>query len=312
MAIKTSTMKPFQAGDIFLGCTYLCDPEDDHAGEGRILQFSRDLVPKGTLYTEATTHLVVNLRLAPDGILWAFDPFARVVVRVGTDGRELAPGDFNDRAWGSAAFAADGSTILCEYLCGDRPYQGGAMRCLPGTDVVGYGRLARFSALGEMIEEFDNDLSPSRTGFHGVTHCALHPDGRTLAYMTDLGARVMRFDVAEGTQLPDLYTVPDDELEQRFWTTGVDYLGDGTLLLLRGSRIDRLDERGRLQGQIALDAYGYAMITVAPGEKEVFVTNIFTGVMSRIELESGTITGQIDTGLANPSRSLAGVAQYAG
>ena len=51
---KTSTMKPFEAGDIFLGCTYLCDPDDDHAGDGRILQYDRNRVPKGTLYTEAS------------------------------------------------------------------------------------------------------------------------------------------------------------------------------------------------------------------------------------------------------------------
>ena len=67
---KTSTMKAFAPGDIFLGCTYLCHPDDDHAGEGRILQFSRELVPKGTLYTRSTTHLVVNLRFGPDGSLW--------------------------------------------------------------------------------------------------------------------------------------------------------------------------------------------------------------------------------------------------
>jgi hypothetical protein len=45
--IKASTMKPFAAGDIFLGCTYLMNvPGDDHAGEGRILQFDRNLCPR--------------------------------------------------------------------------------------------------------------------------------------------------------------------------------------------------------------------------------------------------------------------------
>jgi hypothetical protein len=42
----------------------------------------------------------------------------------------------------------------------------------------------------------------------------------------------------------------------------------------------------------------------------VFVTNIFTGVMTKAELASGRIVGQIDTGLAKPQRSLAGVAVY--
>ena len=30
---KPSTMKPFTPGDIFLGCTYLNNAEDDHAGD---------------------------------------------------------------------------------------------------------------------------------------------------------------------------------------------------------------------------------------------------------------------------------------
>lgn len=309
---KPSTMKPFAPGDVFLGCTYLCNPDDDHAGDGRILQYSHDLVPKGTLYTAGTTHLVVNLRFGPDGALWAFDPFAHAVVRVGPDGKQLPAGDFGDRGWGSVAFARDGSYVLCEYLCGDRPYEGGMMRCLEGTNVVGYGRLAQFAADGRKLGEFENDLSPSRTGFHGVTHCAMHPDGRTLAYITDLGARVMRFDVQTGRQLPDLFQVPDEDLAGRLWTTGVDYLRDGTLLLLRGSRIDCLDADGRVTRQIPLDAYGYAMITVVPGDAHVLAANIFTGVMSRVELAGGTITGQIDTGMAKPCRSLAGVAQFPG
>lgn len=70
--LKRSTMKPFAPGDIFLGCTYLMNvPGDDHAGEGRILQFDRNLVPKGTLYTAGTTHLIVNLRFGPGGNLTA-------------------------------------------------------------------------------------------------------------------------------------------------------------------------------------------------------------------------------------------------
>jgi hypothetical protein len=32
--------------------------------------------------------------------------------------------------------------------------------------------------------------------------------------------------------------------------------------------------------------------------------------MSKVDLETGKITGQIDTGLAKPQRSLAGVAEF--
>jgi hypothetical protein len=311
MTLKASTMKPFSPGDVFLGCTYLMNvPGDDHAGEGRILQLDRNLVPKGTLYTEGTTHLVVNLRFGPDGTLWAFDPFAHAVVRVGPDGVQLPALDFGDRGWGSVSFGRDGNHYLCEYLKGDRPYQGGDMRTLAGTDVVGYGRIARFDAQLVKMQEFDNETDASLTGFHGVTHSALHPDGRTLAYMTDLGHRVLRFDVVDGRQLPPLVTLtPGKELARR-WLTGVAWRRDGTLLALRGSFIELYDPEGDVLRTIQLDEYGYAMITASADERHAFCANIFTGVMSKVDLEAGRIVAQVDTGQRKPQRSLAGVAEY--
>ncbi len=305
-----STMKPFADGDIFLGCSYLNNKEDDHAGEGRILQFDRNMVPKGTLYTEGTSHLIINLRFAPDGTLWAFDPFSYAVLRVGTDGKQLPNHDFGTRGWGSVCFGNNGDFFLCEYLKGDKPYQGGDMRTLDGTNVVGYGRIARFNQNMELLCEYDNETAESMTGFHGVTHSALHPDGKTLAYITDLGMRVLRYDIETGSQLPDLINWPGGEEYIRRWTTGVDYLSDGTLLLLRGSFIDFIDETGNSLRTIELDEYGYAMITISNDEQSVFVTNIFTGVMSKVDIAKGVITGQIDTGMAKPRRSLAGVAEY--
>jgi len=308
---KPSTMKPFAPGDIFLGCTYLNNAVDDHAGDGRILQYDRNMVPKGTLYTEGTSHLIVNLRFGPDGVLWGFDPFEYAVVRVSPEGRQLPSHDFGQRGWGTVCHGHDASVFLTEYLNGTKPYEGGDMRTLPGTDVVGYGKIARFDADFNKIVEFDTELSPSMTGFHGVTHSSMHPDGRTMAFMTDLGMRVMLMDTHTGQQLPDLVTYPGGDEYVRKWTTGVAYLSDGTLLLLRGSFVDFIDSSGNSLRTIPLDDYGYAMITVASGQDFVFVTNIFTGVMSKVNLASGEIVGQIDTGMAKPCRSLAGVAEFA-
>ena len=275
--MKTSTLKPFAPGDIFLGCTYLCDPDDDHKGDGRILQFDRNLVPKGTLYTAGTSHLVVNLRFAPDGVLWAFDPFEHTVVRVSPNGEQLENADFGDRAWGNVCFGRDGRFYLGEYLKGDKPYQGGEMRLLPGTNVVGYGRIAEFDAGFNLLREFHNETAPSLTGFHGVTHACMHPDMDSVTYMTDLGMRVLRYDVVNDRQLPDLVSYPGGDEYVRKWTTGVDYLQDGTLLLLRGSFIDFIDPEGSSKRTIELDEYGYAMITVSADQQHVFVSNIFTG-----------------------------------
>jgi hypothetical protein len=309
--LKVSTMKPFAPGDIFLGCTYLVNRgDDDHAGEGRILQFDRNMVPKGTLYTEGTSHLVINLRFAPDKTLWAFDPFAHTVVRVSPNGEQLPNHDFGERGWGSVCFGPQQQIYLCEYLKGDKPYAGGDMQLLPGTGVVGYGRIAEFDSKLEKIRELDNETADSMTGFHGVTHCTLHPDGDVIAYITDLGMRVLRYDVVNDRQLPDLVTFPGGEEYVRRWTTGVAYLGDGTLLLLRGSFIDLIDGDGGTIRTITLDEYGYAMITISGDEQHVFVTNIFTGVMSKVDLETGQIVGAIDTGMVKPYRTLAGVAEY--
>ncbi len=303
-------MKPFAPGDIFLGCTYLCNPDDDHAGDGRILQYDRNMVPKGTLYTEGTSHLIINLRFSPDGTLWAFDPFEYTVVRVSPEGRQLENFDFGERGWGNVCFGRNGDIYLGEYLKGDKPYEGGDMRVLPGTDVVGYGRIGQFDQNLNSVQEFENETADSLTGFHGITHSTLHPNGEIMTYMTDLGMRVLRFDITRNQQLPDLVTYPGGEEYARKWTTGVDYLQDGTLLLLRGSFIDFIDEQGASLRTIPLDEYGYAMITISNDQRHVFVTNIFTGVMSKVDIDRGEIVGQIDTGLAKPQRSLAGVAEY--
>jgi hypothetical protein len=84
------------------------------------------------------------------------------------------------------------------------------------------------------------------------------------------------------------------------------------LLLLRGSFIDFIDPEGKSTRTLPLDEYGYAMITISTDQRHVFVTNIFTGVMSKVEIDSGEIIGQIDTGVAKPQRSLAGVAEFSG
>lgn len=118
----------------------------------------------------------------------------------------------------------------------------------------------------------------SLTGFHGVTHSILEPGGEIITYVTDLGSRVLRFDVHRGQQLPDPV-------------------------------LDFIDHSGCSVRTLPLDCYGYAMITASADDRHAFCTNIFTGVMSKVDLDAGRIVGQIDTGLAKPQRSLAGVAE---
>ena len=43
---RVSTAQPFAKGDILVAATVMDDPDDDHKGTGRILQFDADLQSK--------------------------------------------------------------------------------------------------------------------------------------------------------------------------------------------------------------------------------------------------------------------------
>ena len=134
---KENTMQPFEVGDIFLGCTELNDKVDDHKGDGRILQYDRDLKLKGVLWTEGTEHLVIGLTIDPKGVLWGFDMHNHVVVRVSPDGEQLPHHHFANRAFSNVTFDHEGNVYLGEALVGNTPYPGSYMKRLPGSDLLG-------------------------------------------------------------------------------------------------------------------------------------------------------------------------------
>jgi hypothetical protein len=55
--MNKNTMQPFESGDIFLGLTLLNDPDDDHAGDGFIARYGKELptTPKNLTTTKTTT-----------------------------------------------------------------------------------------------------------------------------------------------------------------------------------------------------------------------------------------------------------------
>ena len=116
---KENTMKPFELGDIFLGCTELIEDIDDHKGNGRILQYDKDFNLKGILWTEGTDHLVIGLKIDPKGILWAFDMHNHIVIRVSPDGKQLPNHHFANRAFSNVTFDKDGNIYLGEALVGN-------------------------------------------------------------------------------------------------------------------------------------------------------------------------------------------------
>ncbi|MCC5793679.1 MAG: hypothetical protein JJT85_02955 [Chromatiales bacterium] len=316
---RENSMQPFEPGDIFLGLTLLNDPEDDHAGLGRIVQYGRDMQPRGVLWTQGGEHFVGGLEFDRDGRLWAFNDLAVLQVDPAT-GRQLPLSDrFLPRVYRSASFAPDGRVFLGEHMKAERRPDNEIARrtttrfpLVPGAGVLGFGFIYEYDAAWNHVRTFECETAPEMTGFKGVTHSTLHPSGEFVTYTTETGKRIMRYDVINDRQLPDLVTYPGDSVFDRVWAIAVKYLPDGRLLVTRGDFMELLDERGRAIRSYPLETYGWSDIEVLAGGRECLVSNIWEGTVVRLDVESGEVTGMIDTGYSKPERCLAGVACFPG
>jgi hypothetical protein len=311
--LKTSTMKPFERGDIFLGCTYLNNPDDDHQGEGRILQFDRNWVPKGTLYTDGTRYLIVGCKFGPDGTLWAFDCHDHLTVRVSPEGRQIDNWN-SGRSFGSVNWDADGSLYFGEYFIGTEIWQGTSARLLD-NGTLGDGNIYKFSPELEPIADYEVENAPEFTGFKGVTHSTMHPSGDCITYTTETARRLMRYDIRNDRQLDDLDGYPDadphDRQDKRWFIAPV-YLSDGRLVCTAADGLRIYDSNGRHERSIPLPGYGWAQVCPDVDQRYVVAANIWTGNAARIDLENDQLVQLVDTGFTAPFRSLAGIAVFPG
>jgi outer membrane protein assembly factor BamB len=314
-------MKPFALGDIFAGATLLNDPNDDHAGPGRIIQYDSEFNEKGVLWTEGTTHLVGGLKFGPDGNLWAFDSNAHCVLRISPDGQQLPEIKFAERSFSHCNFAPDGTVLMGEHLVGDGSTfpkfmgdfadLGTTLTRIPGEDVFGHGHIFRFSMDGEQLNEYDNEVHGGMTGFLGCTTASLAADGKTLVYSSETGPRVMQYDVAAGRQLADLVTFSP---ESRQMVLVARHRPDGTLLMIKAvSRTEfvmvQITTDGEELRTYELPGPGWAIVEPSTDEGTVFIGNFFTGTVAKFDLNGGKVLAQTDVGV---QRSLAGIAQYPG
>ena len=304
-------MKPFELGDIFLGCTELIEDIDDHKGNGRILQYDKDFNLKGILWTEGTDHLVIGLKIDPKGILWAFDMHNHIVIRVSPDGKQLPNHHFANRAFSNVTFDKDGNIYLGEALVGNTPYPGSYMKRLPGSDLLGEANIYKFDSALQLQEIYDVAYSPEFHHFKGITHSTMHPSEAFITYTTEIGKKIMRYDIQQSKQMDDLLVLPGDLTDQNV-AIAVNYLNDGRLLHSRGDRIEILNEDGAIIQTIGLEEHGCGIAQVSPSydQEHFFTANIFTGVAMKIRISDGEILGSIDTGYRAPKRSLAGIAEY--
>ena len=315
---QESTIQPLAPGDILAGCTLLNNDEDDHAGDGRIIQYDENLNEKGALWLDNTTHLVGGLKFAPDGSLWAFDSQAFKVLRFDGEMKPLPVPDFPSRAFSNVNFHSDGSVLLGEHLVGDtiklppeRPL-GTTLPKMPGTDRFGDGHIYRFSADGDLLNDYASETHGGMPGFLGVTSTTLSPDGNTVVYVSETGPRIMRYDIANDEQLPDLITFAPDSKNMVITLL---YLSDGRLLVIRanfetGFALEEVNDDGEVVRAWELPpGPGWATLAECTSGKELLVGNFFTGKIIKIDMESSEVLAQAETGV---ERSMAGIAQYPG
>lgn len=314
---KESTIQPFAKGDILVGATVLNNPDDDHAGDGRIIQYDSDLNEKGVLWTEGTTHLVGGLKFSPDNqTLWAFDSHSYAVLNISAEGVQVPAGDFPKQAFSNINFLPDGSVVLGDHLVGaevrlppDRPLGTTLPRHADGK--FGDGHAFRCATDGKLIKEYDTATHGGMPGFLGICSSTLAADGKTYIYLSELGTNLFRYDLEADKQLGDLITY---DAESGNMVMCVNTQTDGQLLLIRanfreGFFLQKLADDGSVQEEFALPGPGWAAMGHSTDPNIALIGNFFTGAVGKFDLSKGEIVAQAETGV---QRALAGIAQYGG
>ena len=306
-----STMTPFRRGDVFVGATVLNDPKDDHAGQGRIIQYDADLNERGVLWVGGTTHLVGGLTFAPDGTLWGFDNLEWLVVKVGRDGRQQFVGRLVDRATGKVLFLDNGHYVLTEYFKGDAQPETLTTRykTLPDKPgAVGTGLIFEFDAAARLVRTHEPEVHGGVSRSMAVTHAALGSDGKTVIYTSETGTRVMRYDLAAARQLSDLLTLPAPEPGRPpNMVFDVARMGSRVLLPL-GNRIEVRGEDGAEIARWPLPGFGWALVAAGIDGAAAYVGNWFTGEVLKVSLADGVVKARV---MIAP-KSLSGIVQFPG
>jgi hypothetical protein len=302
-------LQAFESGDVFVGATRIRDAElDDHAGDGRIIQYDRDLNAKGILWVQNTTHLISGLEFAPDGTLWGCDAWSYQLIRVAKNGQQQSNLHVTDRGFAHLVFPGDDTMYLCDNWVGEqRPSAiNTVLPTLPGEDTkLGDGDLYHCTQNGEILAQLKPEVHGGIRGFIGLSHAELMPDGRTLVYISETGPRVMRYDLADRRQLPDLHRYEEDGRPKCF-DMAID--GDGNVVICMGTRIDIIESSGKVLESVSLpgDVRGWSVICADQDPRYMYVANWFTGVLIKLELSTGEVLAETQI----EPKCVAGLAQF--
>ena len=316
---KESNLTTFTEGDVFVGATILNNPDDDHAGDGRIIQFDENLNQKGILWTQDTTHLVQGLKFDPEQNLWAFDSQNYSVIKVDNNGNQLPKTDFGKRSYSNVSFASDGTLFLGEHLVGDesnnKALEGPrkletVLPFMPGTEKYGDGNIYKFTEDGELLDTFETETHGGMPGFLGVTASTISPDNAKIIYISELGNRIFQFDLMNRKQMDDLLTYAPDSGDM---VIAISYAPNGDLYSIKanfraGFSLCLHDaETGEIITTMDLPDPGWAALTLSKDGKSAYIGNFFSGVVGKFNIASGEMITSAET---NVARSLAGIAEY--
>jgi hypothetical protein len=314
-----SDLKVFESGDILVGATILNNADDDHAGDGRIIQYDNDLNLKGTLWTKNTTHLVGGLKFDKGSNLWAFDSQNYSVLTVAPTGEQIDQIDFGSRSFSNACFSNSGDVYLGEHLVGDESNNkalegprklGTVLPFMPDTNRYGDGNLYKFSSDGDLKETFETETHGGMPGFLGVTSSTIDPDESKIVYISELGNRIFQYDIVNNQQMDDLITYKADSGNM---VIAISYAPNGGFYSIKanfgsGFALCKHDlENGEIIDEKILPGPGWASLCLSSDGNHAFIGNFFNGQIGKFDLISGQMIASVET---NVERSLAGIAEF--
>ncbi len=308
---RVSNATPFAKGDVIVAATVMDNPDDDHAGTGRLLQFDSDLKLKGTLWIKSTNHKLSGLTFGPDKTLYGFAPLNHAVVEVGPDAKERPLFTFADRAFSNISFPKDGTILLGEHLVGSKTesrYVSTKLPLIKGRTVVGDGHVYRFSKDRKQIEEYATDVHGGMEGYHGVTSLVLADNDTRAIYISETGNRILQYDLKNKKQLPDLAVFNDDpQVRMLLWMTR---MNKDTLLAITGGSMVTIDQNtGKVLREFKMGSFGWAAATPSIDGQFILVGNFMDGDIAKVSVKDGSVVARNNIG---EKRSLSGVAQFPG
>ncbi|MCS6947618.1 MAG: SMP-30/gluconolactonase/LRE family protein [Steroidobacteraceae bacterium] len=278
----------FESGDLFLAATDVDDRQVDlrhHVGPGRILHYDRDLRLKGALFT-GEIGLVVGLAIDPrDRCLYACDPSSQTITRFTADGERAGRLELWPKARiGALLLRPDGRFVAGLHSKIGEPPERPMPRLFVG----------RLSGTPSDVEGLAVEIDGGKFGFHCVTHLSLGPDGRTLYYVSEGGRRLMRYDLEERRQLPDLLVFDPDDPRG---TYGPAVLADGEVLMATGIGAVRIDTRGTVVRRYDVpERRGWSRLSLALDGASFYLSNFIDGVLEHRDIETGKLLRTHDIG----------------